>query len=310
MRVAIIDMGTNTFNLLVVETNGEKKYKTLHNSKCFVKLGEGGIDRKYIAPEAWERGLKAIESHMSTISTFNVDKVFAFATSATRDAENGASFVDAIFKKHGLEVSVINGEKEALLIYQGVRQAVDLGNSINLILDIGGGSNEVILCDAKQAFWMQSFNLGVQRLLNQFKPSDPIISEEITSVEQFLELELKPLFKATASYPPKRLVGSSGSFDTLRSLLSNAGEIPLTTEYSAEIPLNSYTQLHQKLLQSTREERVAMPGMEAIRVDFIVLASVFTNFIVRRLGINSIYQSNYALKEGALWEILNNVNIS
>lgn len=305
MRVAIIDMGTNTFNLLVAETNGDNHYDTIHNSKCFVKLGEGGIDRKFIAPEAWERGLKAIESHMMTISTFNVDKVFAFATSATRDAENGASFVDEILKQHTLKVNIINGDQEALLIYHGVRQAIDLGNEINLILDIGGGSNELILCNVNQAFWKHSFNLGVQRLLNQFKPSEPITPDEINKVEMFLEVELKTLFDASATYPPIRLIGSSGSFDTYRSLLANSGVIPFSNNISTEIPAEGYLQLHQNLLKSTREERLAMKGMEPIRVDFIVLASIFTNFIVNRLGIKSIFQSNYALKEGALWEIFN-----
>jgi exopolyphosphatase/guanosine-5'-triphosphate,3'-diphosphate pyrophosphatase len=308
MRVAIIDMGTNTFNLLVAETNGDSKYKTIHNSKCFVKLGEGGIEKKRIAPEAWVRGLKAIDSHMLTISTLGVDKVFAFATSATRDAENGASFVEEIFSRHKLKVNVIEGSQEARLIYQGVRQAIDLGNKTNLILDIGGGSNELILCNASQTFWMHSFNLGVQRLLDQFKPSDPIASNEVKLVEQFLEVVLQPLIDESAKNPPVRLIGSSGTFDTYRSLLANLGYIPFTSECYAEIPIDDYLSLHQILLKSNREERVAMKGMELIRVDFIVLASIFTNFIISRLDIKTIYQSNYALKEGALWDILNKVH--
>jgi exopolyphosphatase / guanosine-5'-triphosphate,3'-diphosphate pyrophosphatase len=305
MRIAIIDMGTNTCNLLIVESNGNNNFKTLHNSKYAVKLGEGGINLKYITPEAWRRGIEAIKNHMATIATFDVDKVLAFATSATRDAENGALFVDEIYQKYQLSVNVIEGEKEALLIYHGVRQAVDLGNATSLILDIGGGSNELILCNSSQIFWMHSFNLGVQRLLNQFKPNDPITFDEIMKVEYFLEIELKPLMNATAAYPPVQLIGSSGSFDTYRSVLANAGIIPLSMHCSAEIPIEGYLQLHQNLLKSTRADRLAMKGMEPIRVDFIVLASIFTNFIVKRIGITSIHQSNYALKEGALWEILN-----
>jgi exopolyphosphatase/guanosine-5'-triphosphate,3'-diphosphate pyrophosphatase len=183
-----------------------------------------------------------------------------------------------------------------------------LGSEINLILDIGGGSNELILCNAKQTFWMRSFNLGVQRLLNQFSPSNPITADEAARVEQFFEAELQEFFDASAKYPPARLVGSSGSFDTYRSLLAHAGIIPLTEQCFAEIPLDGYLQLHQNLLKSTRDERLSMPGMELIRVDFIVLASIFTNFIANRLGIKSICQSNYALKEGALWEFLNNAH--
>jgi len=304
MRVAIVDMGTNTFNLLIAETNGDNHYQILHNSKYAVKFGEGGINKKFITPEAWSRGLAAIESHMATVSSFNVDRTFAFATSATRDAENGPAFVEEIYKKHHLKVEVIKGEQEARLIYQGVRQAIDLGNEINLILDIGGGSNELILCNAKQAFWMHSFNLGMQRLLHQFNPSDPIVSEEVVRIEQLLDIELRPLFDVSANYIPKRLIGSSGSFDTFRSVLSYSGAIPFTKNSHAEIPLLEYHKLHQTLLRSTREERLAMQGMEPIRVDFIVLGSIFTNYIINRLGITSIYQSEFALKEGALWELL------
>ena len=309
MRVASIDLGTNTFNLLVAEVDGGTRFKTIHNSKCGVKLGEGGIDKRLIAPAAWERGLKAIETHVQTAKDYKVDKIFAFATSATRDAKNGAEFVDEIYQKHQVKVNVIEGEREAFLIYLGVRQAVDLGDKINLVLDIGGGSNELILCNADEVFWKHSFNLGIQRLLNLFSPSDPITNEQIKQVESYLEKELQPLFEATSKFKPIRLVGSSGSFDTYRSLLANAESIPLTDEITETIPLKDYIQLHQTLLKSNRDERVAMKGMELIRVDFIVLASIFTHFIVDRLGIKQIIQSNYALKEGAIWEILNDQHI-
>jgi len=305
MRLAIIDMGTNTFNLLVAEVDGENRFNTIHNSKCGVKLGEGGIDKKFIAPAAWERGLRAIETHVQTAKSYNVDNIFAFATSATRDAKNGKEFVDEIFQKYQVKVNVIEGEREAFLIYLGVRQSVDLGDKINLVLDIGGGSNELILCNAKEVFWKHSFNLGIQRLLNLFNPSDPITEAQVTQVELYLEKELQPLFEATSKFKPVRLVGSSGSFDTYRSLLAYAGSIPLSDEITEAIPLKDYIQLHQTLLKSNREERVAMKGMELIRVDYIVLASIFTNFIIRRLAVKQIIQSNYALKEGAIWEILN-----
>jgi exopolyphosphatase/guanosine-5'-triphosphate,3'-diphosphate pyrophosphatase len=155
---------------------------------------------------------------------------------------------------------------------------------------------------------MNRFNLGVQRLLQQFKPSDPITPLEVMQIEQFLDKELKLLFEASINYPPIRLIGSSGSFDTFRSLLANEGVIPSTKQSYAEIPLSGYNSLHQTLLKSTRAERAAMKGMESIRVDFIVIGSIFTNYIIKRLGINSIYQSEFALKEGVLWELMDNVN--
>lgn len=309
MRLAIIDMGTNTFNLLVAEANGEGRFKTIHNSKCAVKLGEGGIDKKFIAPAAWERGLKAIETHVQTAKNYNADKIYAFATSATRDAKNGVEFVDEIFQKFQVRVNVIEGEREAMLIYLGVRQAVDLGNEINLVLDIGGGSNEFILCNSQEVYWKHSFNLGVQRLLALFNPSDPITDNQVKQIESYLEKDLLPLFEAASKHKPIRLIGSSGSFDTYRSLLAHSGKISLSEQVSEIIPLNQYLQLHQDLLKSNREERIAMKGMELIRVDFIVLASIFTHFVISRLRIEQIIQSNFALKEGAIWEILNDQTV-
>ncbi len=306
MRIAILDLGTNTFNLLIADTeNRSNGY--LHHSKEAAKLGEGGINDRKILPQAQERGLTALENHFKTIKKFKAEKVYAFATSAIRDASNGKEFLRKISDRFQLYVNIIPGEREAELIYKGVRQSYQLVDQKALILDIGGGSNECIIADNNRIYWKESYNLGMARLLEKFNPSDPISLTEIKEVEEYLEKEMSSLFEAANSFPPALLLGASGSFETFFSLLTHKlpTKYPERKNISSEIEMEDYRGLHQILLSSTLEERKNMEGMEPVRVEMIVLASVFVNFVISRLKINRLIQSNYALKEGVIAEILN-----
>lgn len=307
-KVAIIDMGTNTFNLLVAAVNGNGAYQILNSSKQPVKLGEGGINQKFIAPAAYQRGLNAIAEHFRTIMLYGVTEVHAFATSATRNATNGPQFVNDIYKQFGVKVQVIPGDKEAELIYYGVRQAIELGDQKALILDIGGGSNEVIIGNARQLFWKRSYDLGISRLLQQFKPTDPITLAERFEIEGYITSQLSDLDMAVEEHRPTLIVGSSGSFDTYRSIMAEAGLIASNGRPSVELPMNEYVALHEKLVAMTIAERSRVPGMEPVRVEMIALASIFTHLLVKRYGLTQMYQSTYALKEGAVWQLLNTDN--
>ena len=304
-RIAIIDMGTNTFNLLIAEVNGDLSYRIIHTGKLPVKLGEGGINSKVITPQAYQRGLNAIGEHLRTILLHGSPDIFAFATSATRNAVNGSDFVADIKSNYGISVSVIGGDEEAELIYLGIRQAVEIGSDNVLMLDIGGGSNELIIGNAASCLWRKSYDLGISRLLQMFNPSDPIQPSEIEKIEQYLEAQLEDIVIPISKYNPKTIIGSSGSFDTYRSILSQKSLISANGNASVEIPLDEYFNLHTQLIQSTKEERSQIPGMDPMRVEMIVLATIFTNFLIKRFGISRMFQSAYALKEGAIWRMIN-----
>lgn len=304
-KIAIIDLGTNTFNLLIVLVDGDGAYQIFHSGKLPVKLGDGGINQKVIAPPAYQRGLNAIGEHLKTIQQHGVSEVFAFATSATRNAENGTSFIADIKNLYGIDVKVIGGEEEVELIYLGIRQAILLDDENVLMLDIGGGSNEIIVGNKHKYFWGKSYDLGISRLLQKFNPSDPIRLEEVAEIELFLKEQLADLSEIISRYRPVTLVGSSGSFDTYRSMLSEQSLISSNGMPSVEIPLSKYLNLHKQLISSTTQERSQIPGMDPMRVDMIVLATIFTHFLVKRFGITRILQSSYALKEGAIWRIIN-----
>ncbi len=308
MRVAVIDLGTNTFNLLIVETDREHNYKILFNNKLPVKLGEGGINRKEITEDAFQRGIDAIEQHNRTIIDHRVTAIYAFGTAALRDATNGEQFIRAIREKFNIRVELITGEREAELIYLGVKQAVSLDNEKVLILDIGGGSNEFIIANGKQIFWKYSFQLGVAKLLDQFLPSDPIRQEETEKVIRYLEDELQELFTAVANNKVNTLIGASGSFETFTAMIkaddekfeSETATMPVATE----IDTHEFNMLHNRLVASTIEERSEMKGLEPMRIEMIVMASLFVKFIIDKLAIQNIIQSNFALKEGVVYEIL------
>jgi exopolyphosphatase/guanosine-5'-triphosphate,3'-diphosphate pyrophosphatase len=301
MRISIIDLGTNTFNLLVAEILADKQINILHRSKYPVKLGEGGINQNYITDEAQKRAHLAFIEMKQIIISHKTVKTFGFATSAIRTAKNGMEFVKQIHQDFDIDIEVISGNREAELIYYGTREAVGLDDEVVAILDIGGGSNEIIIANSEKIFWKKSYPLGMTRLLEQFQPSDPIKQNELYEIEAFLKDKLSDLIEALKIYSVKTLIGSSGSFSTLRQVILAEEK----TEYQDEqthynIKLEDFNSLHKRFLESTLEERMQMEGMDSARVHLMVIASVFINFLVKESELSVLFQSAYALKEGAL----------
>ncbi len=309
MRIAVIDLGTNTFNLLIVETGDDQCYRILYNNKLPVKLGKSGIDKKEIRPDAITRGLNAIERHMHTIKEYGADKTLAIATSGVRSAKNGDQFVKMIQQRFNLEVEIISGDREAELIYYGVRQAINLGTEKALILDIGGGSIEFIIADQDTIYWKKSYPLGVARLLAKFKPSDPISIDEIEFISNYLEERLFDLLDAFRKYKINTLIGASGSFETITAMVraddpTFESETGFSPE-SVEIDLTDFENLYQKLINSTLKERKQMKGLESMRLEMIVVATLIMKFVLQKFKLNRLIQSNFALKEGLVHEVLN-----
>lgn len=301
--IAILDFGTNTFNLLIAKRK-ERSFEVLHASKQPVKLGRGGIHFNRITPDAFERGFVAIQNHLETIGKFGVEEIRAFATSAIRNASNGTQFVNEVEKKFGFRVRVIPGEREAELIYKGVRQAVQITDKNVLILDIGGGSNEFIICNRDGIIWKHSFEMGMARVLELFEMSDPITHEEIHALESYFSQELQPLFEAVVREKPRILIGASGSFDTFYALVRHRSGIVEDVGHGREISMQDFKKIHNILIRSTLEERKVMPGMEPVRVEMIVAASIFVSFVMRECHIRQFIQSEFALKEGVISELV------
>lgn len=308
MRISIIDLGTNTFNLLVAEVLTDKQINMLHRSKYPVKIGEGGINQNYITKEAQERAYLAFAEMKQIMNSYQTVKTFGFATSAIRTANNGVDFVNKIHQDFDIDIAIISGDREAELIYYGMREAVGLDDELVAILDIGGGSNEIIIANSEKIFWKKSYPIGMTRLLEKFQPSNPISLDEINEIELFLKEKLVDLIEVLKTYSVKTLIGSSGSFSTLRQIISiEKGEIQSNETHYA-INLDDFNALHKRFLKSTIEERMQMRGMDSSRVHLMVIASIFINLLVQESKISVLSQSSYALKEGALFDYLEVLN--
>lgn len=182
---AVIDLGTNTFHLLIVEDNGDGSFRELYRKQHFVKLAEEGIQT--IGAAAFARGLDVMESFNITLDEYKVNQLTAFGTAALRTASNGQDFVNQVKEKNGIEIELISGDREAVLIHKGVLQAVPFTSERMLIMDIGGGSVEFIIADKNQVYWAQSFPIGVAVLYKNFHQNNPITNTEIQATQAFCE---------------------------------------------------------------------------------------------------------------------------
>lgn len=305
MKIAVIDLGTNTFNLLIVEKNGSGGYKKIASNRIPVKLGEGAINEGYIAEAPFRRGIAALKEYSEIIRNKQVDKVVAYATSAIRGANNGREFIDNARQEAGIIVEIIDGNREAELIYYGTKQAVEFGKDWSLIMDIGGGSTEFIIANNEGIAWKQSFLLGAARLLELINPSDPITKDEIARLNGHFKTSLQPLYEALMKYPVKELVGSSGAFDSIVDMLWHEfRQEPFSedkTEYTVE--LDNYLPFSEKVIYATYKERLAIKGLIEMRVDMIVISCLFVNFILNEFSLKRFRVSTYALKEGVLYHM-------
>ncbi len=303
-KAAVIDMGTNTFHLLLVELHG-KEFKTIYKEKIAVKLGQGGITQNQITPEAEKRALHTLKHFKNLIDGEKIDQIFAFATSAVRNATNGPDFVQKVKEQLGFQIHVISGEEEAQLIYEGIHFSGALEERTSLMMDIGGGSVEFIIGNAQEVFWKRSFEIGGQRLLDAFHYHDPILPEEVEKLEQYCGEKLQPLLDAIAKYKPTGFVGASGTFDTLIDMhYATMLQCKLTGQHVFELPVTDFYQLFQLLVTKNRAERLQIPGMIAMRVDMIVVASCLIDFILQHVQVGNIRCSHYSLKEGAVSRML------
>ncbi|MCS6917540.1 MAG: hypothetical protein RMK52_08975 [Chitinophagales bacterium] len=305
MRYAIMDLGTNTFHLLVVEGYEDRSFRVLHKAEEFVRLGEEGLDR--IGVNAYRRGLEQLRRFAAVIQELQADRIIGFGTAAVRTAANGQEFIDDAIKVCPMEFHRIGGEEEAELIYLGVRQAVPLDQQPVLIMDIGGGSVEFIVANRSQILWKKSLPLGSSVLRQQFHQYEPIrANEQVRMINHLMDVFGKCCNEVRALHP-SRLVGASGSFDTLAALYTEnlLGRPFNSFELSTEIPMRAFYVLSERILSAPLEERLKMKGMPWFRAETMPVSVILMGYVIEMLRLHRITRSAFALKEGALWRLLN-----
>lgn len=293
MRGAIIDLGTNTFNLIVFEKNVSGLRKTLTSYKHPVNLGMGGINEKIISPDAEHRAFLALEDFLNTCRKFKVEKIAAFGTSALRDARNTPEFVEKAKELFGIDIQVISGMEEARLIFEGVR-SVHKFSAPSCIMDIGGGSTEFIFVDQKGITGQGSFDIGVSRVIQQYDLTDPLSDEDITVITTFFDRVSQDYFKDKQA---TELIGASGSFETFYEMVT--GNEASTTR-SLKIPFKELHQALDYLIFSSTDQRKENNRIPEFRVPMIHVAALKTKWIMEKLKIKQCSISPASLKEGAM----------
>ena len=298
MKIAVVDLGTNTFNTLIAEKVDNQSFKEIYRERIHVNLASDGIEKMGDAP--FQRGLEAMRFFAEKIKEQDAAKVRAIGTAALRTATNGVDFVAQVKKETGLSIEIIDGDEEARLIFDGVRLAYPFKNENELIVDVGGGSVEFIIANENGLVWEQSFPIGVAVLRNRFHQQEPIRKEDIAAIYTYFDQILLPLFAALKKYPVSQLIGSSGTFDVLENIFV----LEKTHLLHSFISIENTKDFYESVKYKTLEERFAMPEVPDSRATMIVVAMILIQYVVEKCQIEQIITSSYAMKEGIMKRLL------
>ncbi len=297
MIAAVLDFGTNIFTIKIVNLDKNGPYNVLHKESRFVKLAEQGIET--IGPAPFTRALDVAYDFATLMSVHRVEKYKAIGTAALRTASNGQELMASIEDRSGIVITMISGDEEARLIHLGVEGNVPFGEHKKLIMDIGGGSVEFIIADAKQVFWAKSFLVGIAVLRHQFHRNEPILDREIQALRQFLGEQLEELRTALQIHHIDALVGTSGTFDVLAYNYPHKKGKSESTMVKADA-VNLFLPL---ILGKTKEERDQMKEFPPTRSEMLVVGMLLTQYVLQLSGVDHFWVTNFDIKEGILREM-------
>lgn len=259
-----------------------------------------------LQPIPMQRGKNALAQYLQTIEQYGCDRVLAFATSGIRSTANGKDFVMQVKQELGLDISVIDGNQEAELIYDGVDLAVGFGQRPQVVIDIGGGSTEFIIADHTGILWKRSYDLGISRVNQQLQPSDPVCGEDLDRFDALLYAQLTDLISECQTRGVRSMVGSSGSFDSFIEMIwaSKGLDRKANDVVSDTFDMNELQVLHDRLIGCDHLTRSGVPGLVPMRVDTIHLASYLVQWVVKKCQITELVLSSYSLKEGVIHRVM------
>lgn len=296
MRLAVVDLGSNTFHLLIVDAAGTE-FVEVYRQREFVGLGTGGLET--ILPDRITYGLQVVDKFTSEIRSYEVDKLVVTGTASLRFASNASDFVEPAERAFGTKIQVIEGDREAELIYKGVRLLTkDISNPY-LVMDIGGGSTEFILCSGEEMLWSKSYKLGVGVLHAGYHHDDPIQEDDLGALRDFIDETVDELIAQCLPHFDLTLIGASGSFEVLEQMSGRA----IAKDQLTDIDPEFFWAKSKEIIAANYEERLATPGIPEQRVKLIVVAMVLIQQIMTSVQPTSIKVSPFALKEGLLSEM-------
>ena len=295
-RVGIIDLGSNTFHLLIVDWLPNGTFTTVYKGRAFVGLAEDGIET--LSTKAMQKGIQTLTEFKKTLIKYKTAKFKVVGTAALRSAKNSSNFINEVKDKLGFDVEVIGGNREADLIYKGVKVLYPMTDN-HVIMDIGGGSVEFIVIKEGKNIWAGSYNIGVGVLHNAFHKSEPISTNEIEDLKEFLLDQLSVLKMKTQDLNIVSMIGASGSFEVVESMNGKA----ISTDSISHVSLRDYEVVSSKIIQASFEERSEMEGLPSSRTKLIVVAMILIDVVIDIIKPSEIVISPFALKEGLLSEL-------
>lgn len=299
-RFAVLDLGSNTFHLLIVEAH-DSGFNEVYRNRTYTKLGMGGSER--ILDESYVAGINCLLQFKKQMSAHNVTHYKAIGTAALRTSSNGAAFLAEAKEKTGIHIELIDGKTEASYIASGVVQATAINKGHQWIMDIGGGSVEFILLADGKAIWMESYKIGLGILKARFHNNDPITAHELTSLNTFLETELTTVINKSIEHKVNTLIGASGSFEVVQHML----KLKSWNSGSYRCHALDFYKVKEYILTLDSAERLNVEGLPIERVDLIVVALKLMDYIMTKCTIEQLIISDYALKEGVIREHYKNI---
>jgi exopolyphosphatase/guanosine-5'-triphosphate,3'-diphosphate pyrophosphatase len=304
MRLAAIDIGTNSIHMIVVKVRPDLSFEIIDREKDMVRLGAGGLDGRSITPTAMAAALQTLAKFKRIAESHKVDEIIAGATSATREADNGGDFIAEVGRLTGIQIKVISGPEEARLIHIAAGYGIDIGASTAVVVDIGGGSVEVTLGSATQMTLGRSFKVGVIRLTERFVKSDPLSGHDERRLVKHLTREMGDYLTQVAERGFDRVIGTSGTILSLGALASADHHASLEELRNRRVAAKGLHRLRKKLTSLTLEERLAVPGLDPRRADLSVAGSVLFDTIIRKLGAEEFTLCDLALREGLVLDYI------
>ena len=305
MRIAAIDIGTNSIHMIVVQVRPDLSFEVIDREKEMVRLGAGGLDGRSLTPTAVTAALQTLAKFRRLADSHKVDEIVATATSATREADNGGDFIAEVGRQTGIRVRIITGTEEARLIHLAAGYGVDIGGNPAVVIDIGGGSVEVTLGSAAHLTLAQSFKLGVIRLTERFVKSDPLSEGDERRLVKHINKVVGDYVDTIAARKFDRVIGTSGTILSLGALaLSEEGVAAAEELRNRRVSAKAFRRIRKRLSGADLEARLHMPGLDPRRADIAVAGSILLDTILRRLNAGQLTLCDLALREGLVLDYI------
>ena len=299
--LAAIDIGTNSFHLVVARVSGPHALEVMGREKEMVRLGSGGGELKHLSDDAIDRGIQVLSRFREMAEAYGAP-IFAVATSAVREAENRQVFIDRARDEAGIEVEVISGFEEARLIHLGVIQAVAVYDEKLLLCDIGGGSTELLVGRRGETLAARSLKMGAIRMTQRFFGADKVASGEVESCRRYIRANLAAFGRDVRNIGFDVAVGSSGTMATLCAMAAERNEsAPPKSWNNFELTRGDLKSVVKHLVKAPNAEaRAKLPGLDPKRADIILGGALILEQVFEEFDIECMVYSDYALREGVL----------